>query len=135
VRAQALERLEWIADAYLPVSAPVARAAPAWLAAAPAIRAPLLERLRGNLARLQAELPAASACQVLAPAGGWTAVVRVPRLRSEEEWVRLLAERHGVVVQPGYFYDFEQEAYLVVSLLARPAEFSAGVAALRACLE
>jgi hypothetical protein len=31
-------------------------------------------------------------------------------------------------VQPGYFYDFESEAFLVASLLTAPAEFQEGLA-------
>jgi hypothetical protein len=32
-----------------------------------------------------------------------------------------------VLVQPGFFYDFESEAYLVVSLLTEPSAFQEGV--------
>jgi hypothetical protein len=32
-----------------------------------------------------------------------------------------------VLVQPGFFYDFESEAFLVVSLLAPPEVFREGV--------
>jgi len=30
-------------------------------------------------------------------------------------------------VQPGFFYDFESEAFLVLSLLTEPETFNAGV--------
>jgi hypothetical protein len=33
----------------------------------------------------------------------------------------------NVLVQPGFFFDFEQEAYLVVSLLTRPDLLREGV--------
>jgi hypothetical protein len=32
-----------------------------------------------------------------------------------------------VLVHPGYFFDFEREAFLVVSLLVEPATFDEGV--------
>ena len=35
-----------------------------------------------------------------------------------------------VLVQPGFFYDFESEAYLVLSLLTEPATVAEGVARL-----
>ena len=38
-----------------------------------------------------------------------------------------LVERDGVVVHPGYFFDFPHEAFLVVSLLPEPGEFARGV--------
>jgi hypothetical protein len=34
-------------------------------------------------------------------------------------------------VQPGYFYDFDSEPYLVLSLLTPESEFASGVARLR----
>jgi len=40
-----------------------------------------------------------------------------------------------VLVQPGFFYDFETEPVLVLSLLTPEAEFSEGVRRLRARLE
>jgi aspartate/methionine/tyrosine aminotransferase len=45
---------------------------------------------------------------------------------SEEEWALLLLERDRVLVHPGYFYDFAQEAYLVLSLLCPPAVLMEG---------
>jgi aspartate/methionine/tyrosine aminotransferase len=62
--------------------------------------------------------------------GGWYAILQVPRLLSEEEWVLQLLERENVLVQPGFFYDFESEAYLVLSLLTPPAILDEGVARL-----
>jgi alanine-synthesizing transaminase len=40
--------------------------------------------------------------------------------------LRLLTEEH-VLVHPGFFFDFEREAYLVVSLIVEPGQFDAGV--------
>jgi alanine-synthesizing transaminase len=59
--------------------------------------------------------------------GGWYIVVQVPRVRSEEEWTLELLEREDVLVQPGYFYDFESEAFLVISLLTAPSVFREGI--------
>jgi hypothetical protein len=39
--------------------------------------------------------------------------------------LRLLGEQK-VLVQPGFFYDFEREAFLVVSLLTQEEPFQAG---------
>ena len=38
-----------------------------------------------------------------------------------------LIDEAGVLVHPGYFFDFAEEAYLVLSLLPDPATFDAGV--------
>ena len=37
---------------------------------------------------------------ILAVEGGWYITLQVPRMHSEEEWVLLLLERAGVLVQP-----------------------------------
>jgi len=37
---------------------------------------------------------------------------------------------HEVLVQPGFFYDFEREPYVIVSLLTAPRVLEAGAARL-----
>jgi aspartate/methionine/tyrosine aminotransferase len=50
-------------------------------------------------------------------------VLRVPATQLEETLVlRLLNDAH-VLVHPGFFFDFQDEAFLVVSLLPEPAVF------------
>ena len=44
--------------------------------------------------------------------------------------VKLLLNREGVLVHPGYFFDFQREAFVVVSLLPPPHLFRDGVAKL-----
>ena len=44
--------------------------------------------------------------------------------------MRLLRE-HDVLVQPGYFYDFENPGIIVLSLLTAPEIFREGVRRLR----
>ena len=51
----------------------------------------------------------------------------MPALQPEELVVSLVDE-DGVLIHPGYFFDFDHEAYLVPSLLVEPAAFEAGVA-------
>ncbi len=132
--AEALERLEWIADAYLPVSAPVQHAAAAWLKLLPQIQASIRERCRENLATARAAFSATGGARILEPAGGWSVVLDVPRLHAEEEWALHLLEGQGLLVQPGFFYDFEREAFLVASLLCRPREFRDGLARIERAL-
>jgi len=126
-RADALERLEFIADAYLSVGAPVQRAAGRLLAIGADIAARLGARIGENLATLRAAVPAGSACRVLPADGGWSAVVQVPAVRSEEDLVLALLRDDDILVHPGYFFDFPREAFLVLSLLPRPAEFRQGL--------
>ena len=126
-REEARARLEVVADTYLSVSTPVQQAAPAVLARTEELQAPIRARTLANLALLR-DAAAGTPATVLDVEGGWSAVLHVPATRSEDEWVIGLAERDGVLVHPGYFFDFPREAYLVLSLLPPPAAFAEGVA-------
>ena len=53
--------------------------------------------------------------------------MRVPRTKTEEQWCLDLLQQDHVLVQPGFFYDFESEAYLVLSLLTPPDTFREGI--------
>jgi alanine-synthesizing transaminase len=119
--------LEFIADTYLSVSSPVQLAASELLEAGAEVQRQIQARVRGNLATLKQAIAPDSPCTLLNVQGGWYATLQVPRNRTEEEWVLTLLENEGVLVQPGYFYDFEAEAYLILSLLTAPATFHAGV--------
>jgi aspartate/methionine/tyrosine aminotransferase len=88
------------------------------------------ERTAGNLA-VAREALAGSAAGILAVEGGWYITVRMPRIRGEEDWAVDLLSQEGVLTQPGFFYDFESEAYLVVSLLTAPEIFREGMGRLR----
>ena len=88
---------------------------------------------REHLAYARAAL-AGSPLSVLAVEGGWYVPVQTPRVRTEEEWALELLGREGVLVQPG-FYDFDTEAFLVLSLLTRPEAFREGLARLRRMAE
>jgi len=128
----ALARLEVICDAFLSVSTPVQHAAGALMAAGRHVRGLIVERLTLNLEAIQALVLRHPACSVHRVEGGWSAVIRVPATRPEETLVLELLEHDSVLVHPGYFFDFPREAFLVVSLLPRPAEFRDGVARLLA---
>jgi len=123
-RASALEGLELIADTFLSVGTPVQVAAAALLERGAAVRAAIHARLRANLTAAHRIAAAHPSCTLLPVEGGWSAVVRVPATRGEDTLVLDLLSRERVLVHPGYFFDFEHEAFLVVSLLVPEAEFS-----------
>lgn len=124
LRRAAIDRLELIADTYLSVGTPVQHAAARLIELGGAVGHQIAGRVKRNFAKLR-EITA-GACELLDAEGGWYAILRVPRTRTEEEWTLELLERDGVLVQPGYFYDFESEAYLVLSLLPEPGIFDEG---------
>ena len=125
--AEASGRLEILCDTFLSVNTPVQLALPGLLAAGATIRSNILARIRSNYVRLCEIVPADSACSVLKCEGGWYGILRVPRVMSDEEWSIELLESTGVHVYPGYFFDFEADGYLVVSLLVKEDIFEGGV--------
>jgi len=126
LRQPAKEKLEWIADTYLSVSTPVQCAAARLFLAGEAVQRQIRERCEQNLAFAR-EMLAGSAMNLLDVEGGWYITLQAPRIRSQEEWVLELIERDGVLVQPGFFYDFASEAFLIVSLLTEGAVFREGL--------
>ena len=123
----ALERLEFICDTYLSVSTPVQVAAGTLMRDGAAIRAQIQSRVRGNYRRLVERVRAHPSIEVLAADGGWSAVLRVPARSSEESLVIELIEHDGVIVHPGFFFDFPHEAFLIVSLLPPEVIFEEGI--------
>jgi len=126
---RALAGLEWIADLFLSVGSPVQAALPRLLEARRVFQPRVRERLRSNLETLRAFTARRPEFQLLPAAGGWVAMLRVPLVRSEEEWALELLRR-DVVVHPGHFYEYEVEgrAHIVLSLIVEPAQLEAGLA-------
>ncbi|HEY1694518.1 MAG TPA: pyridoxal phosphate-dependent aminotransferase [Polyangiaceae bacterium] len=122
----ALGRLEVVADAFLSVSSPVQHAVPRLLATRAPAEDAIRRRTRANLAFARSSV-AGTAVSLLDAEGGWYATLRLPRTRSEEAWALALLEQDAVHVHPGHFFDFEDEAYLVVSLLTPEDTFRDGL--------
>ncbi len=121
-KERAIRALELIADHFLSVSTPVQQALPDLLRIGARIRKMIGDRIRRNLETLQRALP--SSIALLPVEGGWSAVLRMPR--THDDIATAMLDR-GVVVHPGYFFDFESEGYIVVSLLTKPEIFGEGV--------
>jgi aspartate/methionine/tyrosine aminotransferase len=123
---QALVRLELVADTFLSVNTPVQLAVPRLLRSGEFIRERIRSRTRRNFQTLRRSL-SSTMFRVLDVEAGWYAVVQAPRTLSEEQWVLDLLDHHGVLLQPGYFYDFGSEAFLIVSLLTSEDVFDQGI--------
>lgn len=134
--AEAMDRLELVCDTYLSVSTPVQLAAAELLRASEPVRGRIQERIRANYRTLGALVRARAVQRVsLLPAeGGWSAVLRVPATIGEERMALDLLDR-GVVVHPGFFFDFPHEAFIVISLLPEPRLFEEGVRILLECAD
>ena len=144
-----------IADTYLSVNTPVQNALSRWLAWQEDISKEIQNRLKQNwellkkLVRHSEErsdeeshpeeilrfaqndgkaLFRSNPPQVLNCEGGWYAVLKLPSGKhSEEEWAMEFLQKDHVFVHPGYFFDFKEEPFIVLSLLPQPETFKRGV--------
>lgn len=134
LRDEALERLEVLADLTLSVSMPIQGALEELLERSEDFARPAHERITENYALVKAVCGPGSGIDVLPVEGGWSVVLRVPQVVSDEEWALLLLEERGVLVHPGSHFDFVGGAYLVISLLVEPHILHEGTNRLRECV-
>ena len=116
------ETLEYVADAYLSVSSMAQALAAPLLAESANYEKRIQKRLQQNLAALREKFPSKYCPEV---SGGWYAVVRLGD-NDEELTLHLLREKH-VLVQPGFFFDFEEDGWIVISLLQERSVFAEGL--------
>ncbi len=120
----AINRLEVIADTYLSVNTPVQNALASWLNLRPGIQKAIMDRVRINRDELAKKFASES---LLHTEGGWYAIVKLADGIDEENLVEELLVKDQVYVHPGYFFNFSEEPYLILSLLPSPEIFSEGV--------
>jgi alanine-synthesizing transaminase len=111
-------------DTYLSVNTPSQNALARWLSFKAVIQGEISRRLKQNRQQLIEQLHHWQQCEVLNAEGGWYGIVRLPAEKTEEEWVLTFLEKESVFVHPGYFFDFHDEPYMVISLLMDPTVLS-----------
>ncbi|HSP16317.1 MAG TPA: pyridoxal phosphate-dependent aminotransferase [Thermoanaerobaculia bacterium] len=121
-KRRAMDALELIADNFLSVSTPVQQALPDLLRIGARIRDMIRARIRQNLETLRRAM--SPAMTLLPVEGGWSAVLRMPR--THDDLAMAMLDR-GVIVHPGYFFDFDGDGYIVVSLLTPLETFADGL--------
>ena len=120
----ALQAVGFVMDTYLSVSTSVQLSMPDLLVSGEALTAQIQQRVSGNFCSLERLAKRFSSVSVFPVEGGWYAVVQVPELSSEEELALRLLKEAYVHVHPGYFFDFSNGVFLVVSLLPPTDRFS-----------
>jgi len=83
--------------------------------------------VRANLEELDRQLLQQKTCSRLAVQGGWYVVLRVPVTQSDEDLAIALLREKNVLVHPGHFYDFPQDGFLILSLIASQLDFRSGL--------
>ena len=123
---EAIKRLDMIADTFLSVNTPVQNALSSWMACRTKIQMDILERVRNNHALVK-DFALKRGLDFFASRGGWYAVLKVPSILDEEEWILKLLARKHVFVHPGYFFDFQEEGFIVLSLLPPSVQMNKGL--------
>jgi aspartate/methionine/tyrosine aminotransferase len=120
-------RLETLLDFYLTVATPVQHAAERLLDRRHVIQRQILSRIDANSRFLKERIASTGNCRILRREGGWYAVVDILDAVSDEDRVMHLLKHANTLVHPGFFYDFNREGFVVVSLLPGEDTFRAGV--------
>ena len=123
----AISRLEMISDLFLSVGTPVQQALPLLLQDPAGLTLQIGTRIRRNRAYLATSSGKTSAVELLGGEGGWYAVLRLPRIRTDEEWAHVLLKEWNVLVHPGSLFDFEEESIVVMSLIQKEEIFERGI--------
>jgi alanine-synthesizing transaminase len=126
----ARSRLETLLDFYLSVATPVQQAAERLLERRHNIQRQILSRIEANGRFLEEWIGSTANCRVLKREGGWYAVVDILDMVSDEARVLHLLKHDDTLVHPGFFYDFNREGFVVVSLLPGEEIFRSGVSRL-----
>jgi alanine-synthesizing transaminase len=123
----ACNHLEMISDTYLSASTPVQAALPALMSQRDLFQNQVITRIEANDKNLNAACDRLTTGRMLQREGGWTAVIDMQNGISDEDMVCRLLELDHVLVHPGYFYDFEEDGCLVISLLTCSDRFMTGI--------
>jgi hypothetical protein len=123
----ARERLEYIADMYLSVASEAQLTVPALLRQRLVLQAEVQKRLTKNEACLRQAVAGSADVRMLHREAGWYTVLQLADAIDEEELSCRLLEETGVIMHPGYFYDFAREGFMVCSLLPRTDIFARGI--------
>ncbi len=119
-----LPALEYVADAYLSVSSPAFALARPMLEKSLEFEKALSHKILRNLSLLKRKFPSAAVCPTVQ--GGWYAALHFDGEEDDALTFRLLREAR-VLVQPGFLFDFDEDGWIVVSLLVEPEIFERAV--------
>jgi aspartate/methionine/tyrosine aminotransferase len=115
----AIERLTYIADAFLSANDVTQRAAPALLARRSEFQEPVRARLRASRRRIRSVIDDTEGWSSYPVEGGWYQILRHPNVVDEETLAVELLSEEGIEIMPGFLFDLPP-GHLVLSLLSPP---------------
>ncbi len=130
LKDEALQKLEIISYTYLSVNTPSQRALPFWFSRRRKIIEEIRDRVLSNYRYLSEKWEGKTAGRLLRTEGGWQAILQFESPLIDEELALELLNKKNILVHPGYFFDFPEGDFLVLSLLPELAHFQNGIQSL-----
>jgi aspartate/methionine/tyrosine aminotransferase len=121
------KRLELLNDTYLGANYLIQSMLPAIFAEGNDFIIQTRQRVRSGIDTVLDLLSANNAIKVCRPDGGYYLFPEITNGKDEEELVLHLLINHGVLVHPGYFYDCEQGAHIMISCLTEKEKLTEGL--------
>ncbi len=118
--ARLKETVEYVADAYLSVSSPAFALATPMLSHSLEYEAKIQKRICDNLSVLRSVFGQVEVVPNVQ--GGWYAALHFDGEEDDVLTLRLF-RKHGILVQPGFLFDFPEDGWIVVSLLTETFAF------------
>ena len=120
-------KLEIIADTYLSVGTPIQLALQALLENRFYIQKQISDRIKSNYNFLKTIFPNDDRISILKTEGGWYSILRISENVDEEKLAFDLLDKQNVYIHPGYYFDFEEEGCIIVSLLTQQNTIKEGI--------
>lgn len=124
---EAKAKLEIITDTFLTVGTPIQLAAQDILRERNIIQQQIKKRINKNYEFLEKRISNSKFFELLFTEGGWYSIFKLKEKINEEEYVFKLLEKKDVYIYPGYYFDFCDDGFIVVSLLTPENIFNEGV--------
>jgi len=124
---EAKGRLDVIMDTLLSVNTPSQNALKRWFFLKDDIQGQIMQRINKNYSYLEKESSSCTHCKLLRVDAGWYAILKISDVKNEERWILELLEQDHVFIHPGYFFDFEDQGYFILSLIPENEIFKEGV--------
>ncbi len=127
------EQLELINDTFLGCNSLIQSMLPTLLAQADPFIATMTARVRANVRHALVRLATCPRIEVAPPDGGYYLFPRIHACADDEALVINLIQA-GVLVYPGFFYDYSADCRIMISCLTEPTAFAEGIERLIATL-
>jgi len=115
-RYKAAQGLEIISDAFLSLSTPIQNASVVLLEKSYLLQEQIKKRIFNNYQSVCDKFACCREIEVMDYQGGWYLIIK-QNIFSDEEFCYELLRKENVYLHPGYFYDFKEDNFLVISLL------------------